>query len=87
MSKSYGELVRRAGGSWNGDVVTIRAHRMPGLHHEFLAQSELLDMLRRIEPHIDGIVCYASTMGEHEPNRIANDLRELLRCYPKSEAA
>jgi hypothetical protein len=34
-------------------------------------------LLRRIEPHIDAIVCYASTMGEHEPNRLAVDLRAL----------
>lgn len=48
------------------------------------AAKEMLDMLRRIEPYIDGIVCYASTMDEHEPNRIAHDLRELLRSYPKA---
>jgi hypothetical protein len=38
----------------------------------------LRDILRRVEPHLDAIVCYASTMGEHEPNRIARDVRDAL---------
>jgi hypothetical protein len=38
----------------------------------------LLDLLRRIEPHLDAIICYASTMGEHEPNRIAHDVRAAI---------
>lgn len=37
-----------------------------------------LDLLKRIEPHINAIVCYASSMGEHEPNRLAHDLRASL---------
>ena len=35
------------------------------------AAPELLDALTAIQPYMDGIICYASTMGEHEPNRIA----------------
>ena len=41
-----------------------------------LSASEAL--LRRVEPHLDAIICYASTMGEHEPNRIAFDIRAAL---------
>lgn len=40
--------------------------------------AELEGLLRRIEPYMDGLICYASTMGEHEPNRIAHDLRAAL---------
>jgi hypothetical protein len=36
-------------------------------------------LLRRLEPHLDAIVCYASTMDEHEPNRLAVDVREYLK--------
>lgn len=43
----------------------------------------LLDLLRRIEPHLDAIVCYASTMNEHEPNRIAVDVRAALKLPEK----
>jgi hypothetical protein len=42
----------------------------------------LLALLRRVEPHLDAIVCYASTMDEHEPNRIAFDVREALASMP-----
>lgn len=35
-------------------------------------------ILRRIEPHIDAIVCYASSTDEHEPNKLAVDLRSVL---------
>jgi len=41
-------------------------------------RERLRDLLRRVEPHLDAIVCYASTMGEHEPNRIAHDVRATL---------
>lgn len=40
--------------------------------------AELEGLLRRIEPYMDGLICYASTMGEHEPNRIAHDLHAAL---------
>lgn len=36
-------------------------------------------VMRRVEPHLDAIVCYASSMDEHEPNRIAHDFRKALR--------
>lgn len=39
----------------------------------------VLELLRRIEPHLDSIICYASTMGEHEPNRLAHDVRTTLK--------
>lgn len=38
---------------------------------------ELEGLIGRIEPHVDAIVCYASTMGEHEPNRIAHEVRAI----------
>ncbi len=38
----------------------------------------LQGLVIRIEPHIDAIVCYASTMGEHEPNRIAHEVRAAV---------
>ncbi len=34
-------------------------------------------LICRVEPHIDAIVCYASAMGEHEPNRIAHEVRSI----------
>lgn len=41
-------------------------------------RDELLAVLKRIEPHLDAIICYASTMSEHEPNAIAQQARELI---------
>lgn len=46
-----------------------------------------LALLRRIEQHIDAIVCYASTMDEHEPNRLAVDLRAYLATHPAPVSA
>lgn len=37
-----------------------------------------LALLEKIEPHIDAIVCYASSTDEHEPNQLALDVRKLL---------
>jgi hypothetical protein len=41
------------------------------------ALAELEGLVGRIEPHVDAIVCYASSMGEHEPNRIAHEVRAV----------
>ncbi|QOV06304.1 putative transcriptional regulator [Burkholderia phage Maja] len=35
-------------------------------------------LLRELEPYLDSIVCYASTMSEHEGNRIAKEVRDYL---------
>lgn len=40
---------------------------------------KLVEALEAVEPHLDAIVCYASAMGEHEPNRIAVKVREAIR--------
>jgi hypothetical protein len=39
---------------------------------------ELAGAMQKAEPHLDAIICYASTMDEHEPNRIAHDFRAAL---------
>ncbi len=43
--------------------------------------------LKLVEPHLDAIVCYASTMDEHEPNRIAVTVRETLATLTQPEKA
>lgn len=40
-----------------------------------MAAPALLKLLVRLEPHLDAIICFASDMGEHEPNAIAADVR------------
>lgn len=42
------------------------------------AAPELLEALQAIEPFLDSIICYASTMNEHEPNRIAHNARAAI---------
>jgi hypothetical protein len=39
---------------------------------------ELFEALKALEPYLDAIVCYASSMDEHEPNRLAVNARALL---------
>lgn len=39
---------------------------------------EAVEVMRKVEPYLDAIICYASTMSEHEPNRIANAFRAFL---------
>ena len=34
--------------------------------------------LSGLEPYLDSIVCYASMMGEHEPDRLVYDARRAL---------
>lgn len=39
---------------------------------------ELLEALELIEPHLDAIICHASTMSEYEPNRIAKKVSDAI---------
>lgn len=39
---------------------------------------EAVSLLVKLQPYLDAIICYASNMGEHEPNRIVHDINELL---------
>lgn len=42
------------------------------------AAPDLLEALRGLEPYLDAIVCYASTMDEYEPNRLAVQARAAI---------
>ena len=48
------------------------------------ALRDLVVAAEKIEPYLDAIICYASTMGEHEPNRIANNFRKAITELNKS---
>jgi len=39
---------------------------------------QCVEALAGIEPYLDAIVCFASTMDEHEPNRLAKNVRDAL---------
>ena len=39
----------------------------------------LRGFLQGLEPSLDAILCYASTIHEHEPNRIVKNVREYLK--------
>ena len=56
------------------EIATIRAQLAAAE-----ARAERLAVaLREVEPYIDAIICYASTQGEHHPNKIAADIRATL---------
>lgn len=38
----------------------------------------MVKLLAKIEPHLDAIVCFASSTDEHEPNATAADIRGLI---------
>jgi len=38
----------------------------------------LLSVLEGLEPYLDAIVCYASTMEEHAPNRLVVNARAAI---------
>lgn len=43
---------------------------------------DAVTLLRELRPHLDKLVCYASTPGEYEPNRIVKDVEEFLDATP-----
>ena len=46
-----------------------------------MTDTNLVDALRALEPYLDAIVCYASSMDEHEPNRLAFNARQALAAH------
>lgn len=42
------------------------------------ASKDMLAAMKRIEPYLDAIVCYASTCDEHEPNDIVRQFRAAI---------
>ena len=44
-----------------------------------MAAPDLLAAMEGLEPYLDAIICYASTMDEHEPNRLAFNARAAIR--------
>lgn len=51
--------------------------------HERAAKAEAL--LRRIEPYIDSIICYASTVSDYEGNRLAVDFKAHVAALAAQE--
>lgn len=43
-----------------------------------IAAPTLAKLLSRIEPYLSAVICYASDMGEHEPNTITADISGWL---------
>jgi hypothetical protein len=37
-----------------------------------------IELLERLEPYLDNLICYASTIEEYEPNKIVKDIKEYL---------
>ncbi len=74
-------MVRMGGERREGDAVSTGEQLRAALAEVDCLNAdiaELVGLLRKIEPHLDAIVCYASTMKEHEPNRIVHDIRAAL---------
>ena len=40
--------------------------------------ARLIEAARKVEPFLDAIICYASTMDEHAPNKIVHEFRAAL---------
>ena len=47
--------------------------------------ADLLSALEALEPYLDAIVCYASTMDEHEPNRLVFNARSAIAAAKEEE--
>jgi hypothetical protein len=50
-------------------------------NYDFVDQGAVDDLINaciRLRPYLDAIVCYASTMDEHEPNKIVHDFNKAL---------
>jgi len=42
------------------------------------AYESVVEAARKLEPHLDKLVCYASTTSEHEPNKLVANMVKAL---------
>lgn len=47
--------------------------------NRFLEESTAISLLKRLDPYLDCIICYASTLNEHEGNRLSVDVGDFLK--------
>ena len=65
-------------------VAFVRAVREQGRRD---AEGKAVEAVRAVAPYVDAIVCYASTISEHDGNRIAKLVQEALPPSSKETAA
>lgn len=73
MSKSELQLT--------GQLVEARSQRDIAIDKQSAADARAnryLHLLQRLEPHLDAIICFASTQGEHLPNKLADEVRKEI---------
>jgi hypothetical protein len=92
--KSYGEILKEIGVVTTTEFNRFRNgtkshvfqdHQLVLSHCALDAQSKaredrasLLKALRDLEPFFDGLICYASTQDEYEPNRLVAQARAAI---------
>lgn len=67
-------------GDWNGarPVVEAVANLKARAETAEAQRDAAVEALTGLEPFLDAIVCYASSMDEHEPNRLAFNARAVI---------
>lgn len=70
---------------WGG-LVPSKAERAQEAREERVRQrlaaaQRVAEALRSLNRYSDGLICYASTMGEHEPNRIVHEAEQALKAW------
>jgi hypothetical protein len=84
------ESIRQHGSEMTDALLAAEARALAAEAERDEAREEadtLKALICQIEPHIDAIVCYASTIGEHEPNRIAREVRSVCHGPSQDELA
>ena len=61
-----------------GATVSISREEAAANARLIAAAPSLLSALQALDPFMDAIVCYASTLEEHEPNRLVMEARAAI---------
>ncbi len=78
MSASERTLIRLAKKMANENAIRLAKKLANEIERLRASHDALLEALEGLDPHIDAIICYASTMDEHEPNRLARNARMAM---------
>jgi len=78
LTAALGFLWSKAQDAWGFANLMWAWRRYKGVAVVQVAAQDAIDALRELEPYIDSIICYASTVDEYEVNRVATRVKTLL---------
>lgn len=83
MEKEFEKVIAeniRQRGNYHKELPNLYVNDVRYVRYDLVDEKvkALVEAAKALNPYVDAIVCYASTMDEHKPNRLAVNFRDAL---------